>query len=364
MLLGLKQPWLWCAYLITIWRWGQVEQVHVRQSERMWFYEIAASAVILQIGIEALDGIFMDGFMPSPYDRSVMGMMGNLFTVFPPLIAREYIRGRLLTGAWHWTHKWLKLTGILLFFVGCQLNYSKLATLRDIETIVVYGFEHILPLVIEQIFLIYLVMYGGTKAAILYVTAMSAFEWYFPLLPNPNWLARMVIRLGVLGGMCVWIEDHVQNEYGRLKRGKQGNDITTAITLAGCVAFIWFFAGVFPVYPSVVLTGSMEPDIAPGDVVLIDKISDENQLYELAVGDVINFDRDEINISHRIVDVLEDEQGNRSFQTKGDNNSSEDVQLVALGDVRGRIIYDVPKLGMPVLWFRGNNSKVRDEVEF
>lgn len=363
-LLWLDQPWLWCIALVIAWRWGEAEQIHERHSVRMWFYGVACSAAVLQIGIEVLNGLFFDGFMPSPYDRSITGILGNLFTVFPPLIGREYIRGRLLGGSAHWSQRWLCLTGVLLFFVGCQLNYSKLATLHDVETIVVYGFEHILPLVVEQIFLIYLVIHAGMRASVLYVVAMAAFEWFFPILPNPNWLARMVIRIGVLGSMCVCMEDHVQREQGCIRRGKKENDVTTAMILAACVAFIWFFAGVFPIYPSVVLTGSMEPDITPGDIVLIDKVSTEAELYELTVGDVINFDRDDINISHRIVDVIEDEQGNRCFQTKGDNNSSEDVQLVQLNDVRGRIVYNVPKAGLPVLWFRGSDQKTQDEVEF
>ena len=39
------------------------------------------------------------------------------------------------------------------------------------------------------------------------------------------------------------------------------------------VAMIWFAVGIFPVYPSVVVTGSMEPQIKPGDIVLVKKIT-------------------------------------------------------------------------------------------
>lgn len=81
----------------------------------------------------------------------------------------------------------------------------------------------------------------------------------------------------------------------------------------------------------------------------------------LKKGDVIHFQRDDIYISHRIEDVLEDENGNRVFQTKGDNNASEDVRLVQLNEVKGIVRYCIPKAGLPVLWCKGDTTKFQQE---
>ena len=70
------------------------------------------------------------------------------------------------------------------------------------------------------------------------------------------------------------------------------------------VLMAWFWIGVFPVRPLVILTGSMEPKIMPGDVVLIEKMQKEEDIQKLSEGDIINFDRDDkINITHRIKKV-------------------------------------------------------------
>ena len=41
------------------------------------------------------------------------------------------------------------------------------------------------------------------------------------------------------------------------------------------VLIIWFAVGLFPIYPSVIITGSMEPLIKPGDIVLLKKTDGE-----------------------------------------------------------------------------------------
>ena len=49
--------------------------------------------------------------------------------------------------------------------------------------------------------------------------------------------------------------------------------------------FYWFCIGVFSIYPTVILTGSMEPGIMPGDAVIIKRVAEEDDIYKLAVGD-------------------------------------------------------------------------------
>ena len=59
---------------------------------------------------------------------------------------------------------------------------------------------------------------------------------------------------------------------------------------------------------------------------------------------------------NRITKIQKDEAGNLSFNTKGDNNASEDVQEVAPGDIKGIVTGSVPKVGLPVLWIKGNQE--------
>ena len=73
----------------------------------------------------------------------------------------------------------------------------------------------------------------------------------------------------------------------------------------------------------VVLTASMTPAIAPGDVVIVDSVP----ARDVAVGDVIVFEQrtgDAVPITHRVVDVERSADAPPAFQTKGDANEDAD----------------------------------------
>ena len=95
----------------------------------------------------------------------------------------------------------------------------------------------------------------------------------------------------------------------------------------------------------VVQSGSMEPAIKTGSVVLIKPLSN----YK--VGDIISFEgnfKDEkgkkIQTTHRIADVKVD-VGTVFYQTKGDANDSVDQNLVSANKVIGRVLVSVPYAG-------------------
>jgi signal peptidase len=127
------------------------------------------------------------------------------------------------------------------------------------------------------------------------------------------------------------------------------------LTCAFSIGIIWFAVGVFPIFPSVIVTGSMEPLIMPGDVALIQKINNNDELNEIQIGDVIQFQRDEILIVHRIIDIVEEGEI-MCYKTKGDNNSAEDKELVKAENIKGRLYKVVPKLGLPTLIYRNNDN--------
>jgi len=91
----------------------------------------------------------------------------------------------------------------------------------------------------------------------------------------------------------------------------------------------------------VVKSGSMEPFIKTGGIVVIAPSSD----YK--VGDVITFGKDtktQIPTTHRIVQI--DGTGdNRIFTTKGDANDAPDPTTTRFSDIEGKLLFTVPYLG-------------------
>lgn len=98
---------------------------------------------------------------------------------------------------------------------------------------------------------------------------------------------------------------------------------------------------VFGYKPFIVLSGSMESDIHKGDLI-ITKETDPNSLK---VNDVIAFrDAEETITTHRIIEIVTND-GKDYFITKGDNNSTQDLNLVALEDVEGIYVARIPGIG-------------------
>lgn len=98
--------------------------------------------------------------------------------------------------------------------------------------------------------------------------------------------------------------------------------------------------GLFGYKAFVIASGSMEPTLEVGDIVITKKAKQE----EIKKGDIITFVDNGYTITHRMVDIVEKE-GNTYYQTKGDNNSTNDPNLVKYNDIEGIYIYKIEGLG-------------------
>jgi signal peptidase len=86
--------------------------------------------------------------------------------------------------------------------------------------------------------------------------------------------------------------------------------------------------------PFIVLSGSMEPAIKAGDLIITKKIAPE----KVAVGDVISFRvENDIIVSHRVTEI--NTEGGVSFLTKGDANVGMDAVEVQPETIEGLYIW-------------------------
>ncbi len=98
------------------------------------------------------------------------------------------------------------------------------------------------------------------------------------------------------------------------------------------------------IFPMIVLTDSMYPEIASGDLIICKTAEAE----DIVVGDVISFYDPMGNgvsvVTHRVLEITEDD-GQLAFRTKGDNNNAEDQALVPADSLIGVYNTRVPGLG-------------------
>ena len=85
-------------------------------------------------------------------------------------------------------------------------------------------------------------------------------------------------------------------------------------------------------------SGSMEPALPVGSVIYVEKVQPE----EIREGDIITFRREDVTVTHRVVEnrLVEGE-----FITKGDANEEADMQAVPYASLIGRVKRHIPVLG-------------------
>lgn len=89
-------------------------------------------------------------------------------------------------------------------------------------------------------------------------------------------------------------------------------------------------------------TGSMEPTLPVGSIILTKSVAEKDKLLE---GDIVTFRWDEHIVTHRIIEVM-DVNGEVRYKTKGDNpNNSIDPELLHPDNIIAKFVFKIPLIG-------------------
>jgi signal peptidase len=343
-----KAPTALAIYLVQSAAWIIAAFLVIRfvcqRSLVFWGYGKIAFAGALNgvalIGASVAVGVF-SGFGWSPYSHSLSGIALNLWYVGTILVARELCRWVLLDSLrGRGEAPAIVSTWALLSMTDFSLRGFE--QLRSPET----GFEFVgrvlLPTLAIQFLATYLSWYGGPLASLAYLGALSAFEWFSPILPNHSWLAAAVISTVVpLVGLMSLQADAASDASIEQPEELIGPSPGLLVALAFVVAVFWFNTGITGYQPTIVHGKSMEPTYHTGDLVITKDVDTDS----LIVGDVIVFSVGSRNVVHRIIEVRVTDTS-RVFITQGDNNDVPDDE-VHPATVIGKVNVVIPKIGSP-----------------
>lgn len=88
-----------------------------------------------------------------------------------------------------------------------------------------------------------------------------------------------------------------------------------------------------------IVSESMQPTINVNDIVIV---KDSNDYH---IEDIITFIIDNETITHRIINIETDENGEYVYTTKGDNNDVADENKIKKNQIEGKYIFKIPKIG-------------------
>ncbi|MBA7484596.1 hypothetical protein ES707_20126 [subsurface metagenome] len=153
---------------------------------------------------------------------------------------------------------------------------------------------------------------------------------------------------------------------GILKRNYMQTVIMIAAVILAVLIFWYGLSFVFRTENPIlaVASGSMEPVLYKGDLILIEGIQNADDIHAATKdadqpGDIIVFHRFDELIVHRAVEKKENADGTYSFKTWGDDNGWPDGREVKESDIVGRYLgVKVPWLGNIALFFTPFEVKV------
>lgn len=121
---------------------------------------------------------------------------------------------------------------------------------------------------------------------------------------------------------------------------------TMILIMLICIVGILFVPRLLGMDTLAVISGSMEPNIPVGSLIIIDETSFES----LKVGDVITYKMsDSTVITHRIKQI---DTENKSVITKGDANEVEDGAPVSSDRIIGKLKFSIPLIGYLTIYMQ------------
>ena len=288
--------------------------------------------------------LFM-GFTKTIYDNSLVGILKNALPITILVIFRELTRFIVAYNSKKNMKPIILLTIIYILF-DCFSGFvsSSFNSFYNIFQLVCLT---ILPSISKHMLLSYLTYKINCFPSLVYSLPMEVLIYVLPFFPNLGDYLTAVISLFLPFCIYLFIKKLLSyDEKEVLKIHGLFIKIFMIITITFLIIIIILVSGIFKYKMIAIASDSMNPIYYRGDAIIYEKVS----LDELQKNDILVFEYNNSVVTHRIINIIE-ENGQKYFQTKGDNNSKADLNLVSMNDVLGKVKYIVKYIGFPTVWF-------------
>lgn len=374
-----------CAALFamqTVFLFIPADIVRLYNQSRPLLYAILAIAIFVFMGIDKRP-------VPSAYNAKLVAVISialfgivflvtaflfgagrNVMTLHPNVVMRnlwqhgtvviigEYIRYKLIKGTSPLHGRTAVIVALTLVLAYANMNVIRMMLDMDLIMSSVF-FESIFrPLVISAVASFFAVK-GSLLSALLISLLLTMAPYLLPVIPDVTPLVFSLLISG-LAFVSALILSYVTNEKNRALRQREKRAAryakkpllgygVTALIIGVAAAF---FMGAFPVYPVVVLTGSMAGTLERGSMAFVERVRPNDVFVRVGEGEVIHFTSRGVPYIHRVVEFRTDAEGSRQFITQGDASYLVDPHPVTQDDVMGIARASIPFLGWPYIFFQ------------
>lgn len=293
-----------------------------------------------------LSGILI-GFAKIDNYYNLNGIVKFIIPITITIVLKEYFRYQAIMKSEG--NKLLTILTCLLlvcFDISNVIYYNDFSTKYEMFKFIAIS---LLPSLSTNIVCSYLTYKIGYKPNIVYLLIITLYQYLIPIVPNPSEyilsiikLLTPVIMIGQLNKFFYKsMDDEVKREY------KKNKILPLIVPVIIVITLVYFTSGYFKYYAIAIASGSMEKTISKGDVVIVEKIENDNS--KLKEGTIIAYKYDGIIVVHRIAKII-NEKDKLYIYTKGDANKTLDNYVVEENSVIGIVNVKIPFVGLPTVW--------------
>jgi len=298
-----------------------------------------------------IDAGLINKFGKSPLSFTPTGIILNLMLVASTLLGMELSRA-YLTRTLIRKNPTLIIVAVTLLYTFINVSILTLINFQDPLTYAKFMGESFLPTLTENLLATYLSLLSGPAASVAYRAPLQAFQWFSPILPDLPWgyqslIAVMIPTIGFISISMATTQTDLRKAGIPTKTRPVPRPRKSQTPMKGwmvisilLVLTVWTSTGLFGFYPTIIASGSMRPTLEVGDLAIVI----QTPIEKIKPGDIIQYFHEHEMRLHRVIDIRQ-EGSTRLFVTKGDDNPSPDPELVIPAQIRGKLIFNIPKLG-------------------
>ena len=285
------------------------------------------------------------GYYKSPTNFGVPTIIKFVLPLVVIILSSELIRKKIIMQDGKLSKILISISMILIDLIVYSRVYD-ISKMNDMLTIL--GFILFASISCNLLYN-YITIRYSSMGVIIYRLITVLYVYFLPYIPDVYIFFRTFLRMLYPYIIYIILEyTYSKTNYASLYKDRKKNIIFTTLSLVITSIIIALISCQFKWGVLVIGSGSMTGVIDKGDVVIYDSYISGDLLK---LGEIIIFEKDGVQVVHRIVDVV-NSKGVVKYYTKGDANKKQDDGYITLSDVRGIVKFKIPYIGYPSLWLR------------
>lgn len=208
----------------------------------------------------------------------------------------------------------------------------------------------ILPSIFKNVSLIYFSKMGGPIPTIIYRLIFDLKLVLLPIFPNFGLYFDSIINCIIPVLIFALIEFSIHKDEQRhtenidVRKKFIYKYLLIVILILIVISVNLLSSGNFKYTLVSIGSGSMTPVISKGDAVIYKKIEKNNMPK---VGEILVFKKDKKMVVHRIIEIVQVDEKNQVYYTKGDANDAPDGYPIEYKDMLGKVVFNIRYIGIP-----------------